>query len=158
MTKQIVGNKSLFTIASILICKTALCGPMHVYWYHIFLHRYSYVRKKQLQQAYTRPPNVSNREAYLSYCNFLATLAFGQLHSVNQWSGFDGPPGFEYFTQALQYLPDFHDGLSLLFIETTALIGFLLQNLNRRDAGFLYTGITHGYILGITLGGFEPRS
>ncbi|THW66107.1 hypothetical protein D6D20_01541 [Aureobasidium pullulans] len=96
--------------------------------------------EEQLQQAYRGPPDVGDREACLAYCQTLLVLAFGQLYSVNQWSGFDGPPGFDYFTQALQYLPDMYEEGSVLFVGVLALIGYFMQNLSRRDAAFLYVG------------------
>lgn len=68
-------------------------------------------------------------------------LAFGQMYSVNRWTSFDGPPGFEYFTHALQFLPDIHEEGSVLFVGVLALVGYFMQNLNRRDAAFLYVGI-----------------
>ncbi|KAH0020670.1 hypothetical protein KCU78_g6377, partial [Aureobasidium melanogenum] len=98
------------------------------------------VFEEQLQQAYRGPPDIGDREACLAYCQTLLVLAFGQLYSVNQWSGFDGPPGFDFFTQALQYLPDMYEEGSVLFVGVLALIGYFLQNLNRRDAAFLYVG------------------
>jgi hypothetical protein len=60
------------------------------------------------------------------------------MYSVNEWSGPDGPPGFEYFMQALQLLPDIHEEGSVLFVEVLSLVGYFMQNLNRRDAAFLY--------------------
>lgn len=73
----------------------------------------------------------------------LAILAFGQLYSVNQWIDFKGPPGFEYFVYALQLLPDAHEEAagSMLCVETLAYVGYFLQNMNRRDAAFLYIGM-----------------
>lgn len=83
---------------------------------------------------------MEDRDACLSYCQVLLILAFGQLYSVNQWTSFDGPPGFEFFTHALQFLPDIHEEGSVLFVGVLALVGYFMQNLNRRDAAFLYVG------------------
>ncbi|KAK1493294.1 fungal specific transcription factor [Colletotrichum tamarilloi] len=94
-----------------------------------------------LIEAYRGPPDPSDREACLSYAKVLIILAFGQLYSVNQWVDFRGPPGFDYFTHALNLLPDTHEEGSLLCVETLALIGCFMQNMNRRDAAFLYTGM-----------------
>ncbi|KAI4728785.1 hypothetical protein E4T49_03459 [Aureobasidium sp. EXF-10728] len=91
----------------------------HSYIGTIFAFCTPEVFEEQLQQAYKGPPD---------------------LYSVNQWSGFDGPPGFDFFTQALQYLPDIHEEGSVLFVGVLALIGYFMQNLNRRDAAFLYVG------------------
>jgi proline utilization trans-activator len=112
----------------------------HSYIGTIFAFCTPEVFEEQFQQAYRGPPDVSDREACLAYCQTLLVLAFGQLYSVNQWSGFDGPPGFDFFTQALQYLPDMYEEGSVLFVGVLALIGYFMQNLNRRDAAFLYVG------------------
>lgn len=68
-------------------------------------------------------------------------LAFGQLYSINQWIDFHGPPGFDYFTAALDLLPEAHEEGSILAVETLAYIGYFMQNMNRRDAAFLYIGM-----------------
>jgi proline utilization trans-activator len=83
-----------------------LYSAQHSYIGTIFAFCTPEMFEEQLQQAYRGPPDVGDREACLAYCQTLLVLAFGQLYSVNQWSGFDGPPGFDFFTQALQYLPD----------------------------------------------------
>ncbi|OIW26938.1 hypothetical protein CONLIGDRAFT_492762 [Coniochaeta ligniaria NRRL 30616] len=94
-----------------------------------------------LLQARRGPPDLSDKDACLSYAKVLVILAFGQLYSVNQWIDFKGPPGFEYFTHALQLLPDPHEEGSILGVETLALMGYFFQNMNRRDAAFLYIGM-----------------
>ncbi|KAK1751030.1 fungal-specific transcription factor [Echria macrotheca] len=92
-----------------------------------------------LAAAYTGPPDPADKDACLSYAKVLVILAFGKMYSVNQWD--QGPPGFDYFRQALQLLPDAHEEGSILCVETLALIGYFMQNLNRPDAAFLYTGM-----------------
>lgn len=72
------------------------------------------------------------------------------MYSVNQWIDYNGPPGFDYFTCALELLPDVHEEGTILFVETLALVGYLMQNLNRRDAAFLYIGMA--LRMAITLG------
>lgn len=72
------------------------------------------------------------------------------MYSVNQWIDYNGPPGFEYFTNALELLPDMHEEGSILFVETLALVGYFMQNLNRIDAAFLYVGMA--LRMAITLG------
>jgi hypothetical protein len=94
----------------------------------------------QLQVAYRGPPDMSDREACLAYSKVLTVLAFGQLYSVNQWNGSREPPGFHFFTHAMHYLPGIHEESSVLFVETLALVGYFMQNLNRKDAAFLYVG------------------
>lgn len=93
---------------------------------------------ERLEKAYNQTPDLYDREACLEYCQVLVILAYGQLYSVNQWDGHDGPPGFDYFMQALQFLPEIHDEGSVLFVEVLSLVGYFMQNLNRRDAAFLY--------------------
>lgn len=117
-----------------------LYAAQHSYLGTIFAFCTLEAFEEQLQQAYRGPPDIADREACLAYCQTLLVLAFGQLYSVNQWSGFDGPPGFDFFTQALQYLPDMYEEGSVLFVGVLALIGYFMQNLNRRDAAFLYVG------------------
>lgn len=95
-----------------------------------------------LLEARRGPPrDLTDKDACLSYAKVLVILAFGQLYSVNQWIDFKGPPGFEYFTHALQLLPDPHEEGSILCVETLALMGYFFQNMNRRDAAFLYIGM-----------------
>lgn len=96
---------------------------------------------QELIAAYRGQPDLSDKDACLAYAKVLITLAFGQLYSVNQWIDFKGPPGFEYFTHALQLLPDAHEEGSILCVETLALVGYFMQNMNRRDAAFLYIGM-----------------
>ncbi|KAF1344996.1 fungal-specific transcription factor domain-containing protein [Delphinella strobiligena] len=96
--------------------------------------------EKQLRQAYLGPPAAQDRDACLSYCQVLLILGFGQLYDVNTWISVEGPPGFEYFTHALHFLPDMHEEGSVLFVGVLALVGYFLQNLRRMDAAFLYMG------------------
>lgn len=86
----------------------------------------------------------------------LVILAFGKLYSVNQWIDYNGPPGFEYLIHALELLPDIHEEGSILFVETLALVGYFMQNLNRRDAAFLYVGMA--LRMAITLGLHQESS
>ncbi|CAN8105390.1 unnamed protein product [Discula destructiva] len=112
--------------------------------------------ERLLQQAYREPPDVGDQEACLAHAKLLVILAFGKLYSVNQWIDYSGPPGFEYFTHALELLPDMHDEGSTLFVETLALVGYFMQNLNRRDAAFLYVGMA--LRMAITLGLHQETS
>jgi proline utilization trans-activator len=96
---------------------------------------------RELIAAYRGQPDVSNKDACLAYAKVLVTLAFGKMYSVNQWIDYQGPPGFEYFTQALQLLPDAHEEGSIRCVETLALVGYFMQNMNRHDAAFLYIGM-----------------
>ena len=92
----------------------------------------------RLDRVYNYPPDTSNRESCLVYCQTLLVIAFGLMYSVNQWSGDDGPPGFKYFKHALRFLPDIHEDGSIFFVEVLCYIAYYMQNLNRRDAAFLY--------------------
>ncbi|KAK3938192.1 fungal-specific transcription factor [Diplogelasinospora grovesii] len=96
---------------------------------------------RELLAAYRCPPNLSDKDACLAYAKVLVILAFGQLYSLNQWIDHKGPPGFDYFAHALDLLPDPHEEGSILCIETLALVGYFMQNMNRRDAAFLYIGM-----------------
>lgn len=106
--------------------------------------------ERLLQEAYRGPPNMGDQVACLTHAKLLVILAFGKLYSVNQWIDYNGPPGFEYFTHALELLPDMHEEGSTLFVETLALVGYFMQNLNRRDAAWLYVGMA--LRMAITLG------
>jgi proline utilization trans-activator len=97
--------------------------------------------EQSLLEAHQGPPETSDKEARLRYAKVLMVLAFGQLYSINQWIDFKGPPGFEYFTAALELLPDIHEEGSILCVETLAYVGYFMQNMNRRDAAFLYIGM-----------------
>lgn len=96
---------------------------------------------QHLLQAYCGLPDPEDKDGCLIYAKVLVILAFGQLYSVNQWVDFRGPPGFGYFTSALNLLPDAHEVGSVLCVETLALAGYFMQNMNRRDAAFLYIGM-----------------
>lgn len=97
--------------------------------------------ERLLLEAYRGPPDTSDRDARLTYAKVLMILAFGQLYSINQWVDFKGPPGFSYFTAALDLLPEAHEEGSILAVETLAYVGYFMQNMNRRDAAFLYIGM-----------------
>ncbi|KIW42414.1 uncharacterized protein PV06_05969 [Exophiala oligosperma] len=118
-----------------------LYGAQYIYIGTIFSFLQPDTFEKRLQQAYGHPPNLGNREECLAYCQILLIFAYGQMYSVNQWSGNDGPPGFTYFKHALWLLPDIHQEGSILFVEVLSLIAPYMQNLNRKDAAFLYIGL-----------------
>lgn len=94
--------------------------------------------EERLKMVYNQPPDFSSRESCLVYCQVLLVVAFGLMYSVNQWSGDDGPPGFKYFKHALRFLPDIHEEGSIFFVEVLCYVAYYMQNLNRRDAAFLY--------------------
>lgn len=106
-----------------------------------FLPPQAFEARLQQVYRYCKNPDLSDQMACLTYCQILMVFAFGQMYSVNQWIGYDGPPGFAYFTQAMKYLPDIHEEGSILFVEVLSLVGYFMQNLNRRDAAFLYIGL-----------------
>ncbi|KAI0382185.1 fungal-specific transcription factor domain-containing protein [Hypomontagnella monticulosa] len=105
---------------------------------------------QRLKRMYARPPDPRDREDCLIYCQMLLVFAFGQMYSVNQWIGNDGPPGFVYFKHALKFLPDVHEDGSILFVEVLSYVAYYMQTLNRRDAAYLYIGIA--LRMAITLG------
>ncbi|RAK77814.1 transcription factor domain-containing protein [Aspergillus fijiensis CBS 313.89] len=96
--------------------------------------------EERLYIVYHQPPDLFNRESCLVYCQVLLIISYGLMYSVNQWSGDDGPPGFKYFKHALRFLPDIHEEGSIFFVEVLCYVAYYMQNLNRRDAAFLYIG------------------
>ncbi|RAL12498.1 transcription factor domain-containing protein [Aspergillus homomorphus CBS 101889] len=97
--------------------------------------------EERLNIVYHQPPDLRSRESCLVYCQVLLIISYGLMYSVNQWSGDDGPPGFKYFKHALRFLPDIHEEGSIFFVEVLCYVAYYMQNLNRRDAAFLYIGI-----------------
>jgi proline utilization trans-activator len=167
------STKSLYNRSALRLQRLSRTDPVRLPPYpvakHLFEAQHSYIGtifsfvepetfELQLQAAYSGLPEDYNQEACLTYSKVLVVLAFGQLYSVNQWDGFDGPPGFEYFTHALQYLPDVHEESSVLFVETLALIGYFFQNLDRRDTGYVYVGIALRMAISLGLHREDPNS
>jgi hypothetical protein len=103
---------------------------------------FSLIHPKQFEErldiVYRQPHDFSHRETCLIYCQALLVMAFGLMYSVNQWSGDEGPPGFKYFKFALRFLPDIHEEGSIFFVEVLCYVAYYMQNLNRRDAAFIY--------------------
>ncbi|KAJ6041628.1 uncharacterized protein N7446_010492 [Penicillium canescens] len=97
--------------------------------------------EERLDLVYHQPPDFSHRETCLIYCQVLLVTAYGLMYSVNEWSDEDGPPGFAYFRHALEFLPGIHEEGSIFFVEVLCYVAYYLQNLNRRDAAFLYIGL-----------------
>lgn len=106
---------------------------------------FSFVRDadfyRRLDVVYSRPPHVGDREDCLVYCQMLLVFGFGQMYSVNQWIGDDGPPGFFYFKHALKFLPEAYEDGSILFVEVLSYVAYFLQALNRRDSAYIYIGL-----------------
>ncbi|KAG5297274.1 C6 transcription factor [Histoplasma ohiense] len=94
--------------------------------------------EKNIREMYDREVDFTNKRDCLRYCQIFIILAFGQMYSINQWTSYDGPPGFEYFQQAMSLLPAIHEQPSVTFVEVLSLVGYFFQNLNRRDAASLY--------------------
>ncbi|CAK7275064.1 Transcriptional activator [Sporothrix epigloea] len=129
----------------------------HMYIGTIFAFSDPAVFDRQLSAAYDGPPSgtvVDNTEACLTYAKIFMILALGQLYSVNRTSSSggsrsgdkeigdtDSPPGLGYFAHALALLPDMHEPGSILAVETLAYVGYFFQNINRRDAAYLYIGL-----------------
>jgi hypothetical protein len=108
--------------------------------------------RQRLKQIYENHHKLdfSERDTRLVYCQALLVFAYGQMYSVNMWMSNDGPPGFSFFTRALEFLPDIREEGSVLFVEVLALVGYFYQNLNRRDTAFLYIG--HALRMAVALG------
>ncbi|KAI2795312.1 hypothetical protein POX_a01918 [Penicillium oxalicum] len=106
---------------------------------------FSLIHPRQFEErllfVYNQPTDFSRPENCLIYCQTLLVIAFGLMYSLNQWSGDDGPPGFKYFKHALQFLPDIHEQGSIFFVEVLCYVAYFMQNLNRRDAAFIYIGL-----------------
>ncbi|KAG8408182.1 Transcriptional activator, variant 2 [Metarhizium acridum] len=95
----------------------------------------------RVERIYASPPDLNDRDDCLTFCQILLVFAFGQMYSVNQWTGNEGPPGFQFFKCALQFLPDIHEDGSVLFIEVLSYVAYYMQTLNRRDSAYLYAGL-----------------
>ncbi len=106
-----------------------------------FLDEATFDTRLQHVYAYDAPPSLGDREACLEYAQVLLVFAFGQMYSVNQWMGHDGPPGFQYFRHALPFLPDVREDGSVLFVEVLSYAAYYMQTINRRDAAYLYMGM-----------------
>ncbi|CAK7273778.1 Transcriptional activator [Sporothrix epigloea] len=128
----------------------------HMYIGTIFAFTDPATFDRQLCTAYDGPlgPLAENTEACLTYAKILMILALGQLYSVNRTSNggdnrsgatgtgeMDTLPGLGYFAHALALLPDIHEPGSILGVETLAYVGYYFQNINRRDAAYLYIGL-----------------
>lgn len=118
-----------------------LYSAQHAYIGTIFSFLGAVEFEPRLKRVYSHAPDVTDQEECLIYCQVLLVFALGQMYSVNQWIGNDGPPGFAYFKHALKFLPDVHEDSSILFIEVLCYVGYYMQTLNRRDAAYLYLGI-----------------
>jgi hypothetical protein len=94
----------------------------------------------RLELVYNGSLDYTDREDRLTYCQTLLVFAFGQMYSINQWVGAAGPPGFTYFKQALDFLPNMYEEASILFIETLSYVAYFMQTINRRDAAYLMIG------------------
>ncbi|KAK7553690.1 fungal-specific transcription factor domain-containing protein [Phyllosticta citricarpa] len=126
--------------------------PPYDFCRHLYYAQYQYIGtifsfvpprvfEERLRKAHDKAVDLCDRESCLEYCQVLLMLAYGQLYSVNQWNSPNGPPGFDFFMQALEFLPDIHEEGSVLFVEVLSLVGYFMQNLHRRDAAFLYIGL-----------------
>ncbi|PGH05060.1 hypothetical protein GX51_03158 [Blastomyces parvus] len=107
--------------------------------------------EENIREMYDREPDFADITDCLRYCQIFIILAFGQMYSVNQWTSYDGPPGFEYFQQAMNLLPGIHEKPSVIFVEVLSLVGYYFQNLNRRDAAYLYVGLAVGMAISLGL-------
>ncbi|OAA65362.1 fungal specific transcription factor [Niveomyces insectorum RCEF 264] len=120
--------------------------------------------ERHLKEVYEDPPNLADTTSCLMHAKVLAILALGRLYSVNRKSDAenkqfkDDPPGFGYFTRALALLPDIHEKGSLLGVETFAYVGYFMQNMNCRDAAFLYIGVALRMAISLGLHQEAPAS
>ncbi|KAK2771458.1 Transcriptional activator [Onygenales sp. PD_12] len=94
-----------------------LYAAQYAYIGTIFSFTSPEVFENNLQEMYDREPDLADRRDCLLLCQIYIILAFGQMYSVNQWTSYDGPPGFDYFQQAMYLLPDIHEQPSVAFVE-----------------------------------------
>lgn len=118
-----------------------LYRAQHAYIGTIFSFLSDSAFDQRLEHVYARVPDPENKDECLIHCQILLVFAFGQMYSINQWVGSDGPPGFTYFKHALTFLPNIYEDGSILFIEVLSYVAYFLQTINRRDAAYLYIGI-----------------
>ena len=118
-----------------------LYRAQHAYIGTIFSFLSDSAFHRRLERVYEGLPDANDREQCLVYCQILLVFAFGQMYSINQWVGKDGPPGFAYFKYALAFLPNVYEDGSILFIEVLSYVAYYMQTINRRDAAYLLIGI-----------------
>ena len=115
-----------------------LFASQHAYFGTTFAFTNQQTFGNNLRDMYEQALDDDDEDQRLAHCHVLLILAFGQMYSINQWSSPDGPPGFEFFQEALTLLPDLHSPGSLAAVEIFSLVAWFFQNLNRRDTAFLY--------------------
>ncbi|OCT46780.1 C6 transcription factor [Cladophialophora carrionii] len=113
----------------------------HIYIGTIFSFLQPHVFESRLQKVYSNTLDLAKQDDCLAFCQVLLIFAYGQMYSVNQWSGSDGPPGFTFFKHALWLLPDLYQEGSVMFVEVLGLLAPYMQNVNRKDAAFQYIGL-----------------
>lgn len=115
-----------------------LYAAQYVYIGSIFSFTTPETFERNIWRMHHHEVDFSDLNDRLSYCQVLIILAFGQMYLLNVWTDNEGPPGFKFFREAMRVLPDIHEKPSVTFVEVLSLIGYFFQNLNRRDAAFLY--------------------
>ncbi|KAG5775326.1 hypothetical protein H9Q73_010997 [Fusarium xylarioides] len=122
------------------LCKE-LYNTQHAYIGTIFAFLQPEDFLQRLRLIYNQELDLTQRDGRLYLCQVLIVLAFGQMYSINRWTSPDGPPGFDYFKAALDFLPDIHKRSSLRFIEVLAYVTYYMQTLGRQDAASTYIGV-----------------
>ncbi|KAF5962288.1 C6 transcription factor [Fusarium bulbicola] len=122
------------------LCKE-LYNTQHAYIGTIFAFLQPEDFLQRLRLVYNQELDLTQRDGRLYLCQVLLVLAFGQMYSINRWTSPDGPPGFDYFKAALDFLPDIHQRSSLRFIEVLACVTYYMQTLGRQDAASTYIGV-----------------
>lgn len=117
-----------------------LYRAQHAYIGTIFSFLGDAAFQERLEHVYSRQFDPNDREERLIYCQTLLVFAFGQMYSINEWVGKEGPPGFSYFKHALDFLPNLYDEGSILFVEVLSYVAYFMQTINRRDAAYLIIG------------------
>ena len=118
-----------------------LYRAQHAYIGKIFSFLSEKAFYQRLERVYARHLDPNNTDERLIYCQILLVFAFGQMYSINQWIGDEGPPGFKYFKHALTFLPNMFEDCSILFVEVLSYVAYFMQSINRRDTAYVYIGI-----------------
>lgn len=94
---------------------------------------------QRLSETYFPKPETHRVEG-LWYVQLSLVFAIGRLLDGDAPDVDDQPPGYEYFSQAMDLLPNacVLQGAETLGIEITALITFYLQCSERKDDAYIY--------------------
>lgn len=94
---------------------------------------------QRLSETYSTQPETHHIEG-LWYVQLSLVFAIGQLLDGEAPGVDDQPPGYAFFFQAMDLLPNAYilQGAETLGVEITALITFYLQCSERKDDAYVY--------------------